>query len=548
MSFDTPQYLYLLFFLIPLVLILVAMEKKRRLGVDFITGSSVAADRELLKKKLLLRIRLSDVFFMLFFVLLVFSLAGPRWGIRLIADQRRGLDLILAFDVSRSMEARDCPPLPGQNEDSSRLERAKAIAEGIALRLGDIRIGIAAGKGRGVLMVPLTFDTEAILNFIDSLGASFFTGTGTNLESLLDAAAGGFKDNLSRRLGIVLLSDGETLTGNLDVAVNRARNNDITVSAIALGSEQGATVPAVISQENPSGVLLDGDGAPVISVLKPDALKNAANKTGGVYIDGSRNDAAPLMADFYESISEMTAAGFRREAIPQWPLFVLLALVSFGVSRFMGFRRKRTPLIQAVLLGLICVFSLMISSCSGVQGKLLVMEGNFYHSRQRYNEAITSYLKALDYDDVAPYAEYGLGLCYSAMEENNAALSRYELAEETIINSKEHRELHYRLQLNTGIIYFEEGDYSAAVEYFRNALEIDGSRLDAKRNLELSLLALSYNQSDKSEAASSSGQTTTSSVTVSEASSTLFEYLRLKEQEQWKSEWAGDSGSDSLDY
>jgi Ca-activated chloride channel family protein len=178
------------------------------------------------------------------------------------------------------------------------------------------------------------------------------------------------------------------------------------------------------------------------------------------------------------------------------------------------------------------------------------MEGNFYHSRQRYNEAITSYLKALDYADVAPYAEYGLGLCYSAMDELGAALSRYELAEESLENSKEHRELRYRLQLNTGIIHFEEGDYTGAVDYFRNALETDGSRLDAKRNLELSLLALSrYNQSGQSETASSSEQTETArSETASEANSVLFDYLRLKEQEQWKNEWAGDSGSSSLDY
>jgi Ca-activated chloride channel family protein len=539
-TFDSPQYLYFLFFLMPLALFSLVREKKRKQGVDFLAGSSVAGDRETLKKKLLLRIRLSDGFFMIFFALLVFSMAGPRWGVVLVADQRRGLDLILAFDVSRSMEARDCPPLPGHSEDSSRLERAKAIARELALRLNDIRIGVAAGKGRGVLMVPLTYDTEAVLNFIDSMDSSFLTGAGTNLESLLEAAAGGFRDNMNRRQGIILFTDGETLAGNLDAAVNRA--NDIAVSAIGLGSEQGAPVPVAVSEETPNGVLLDERRMPVISVLKPEALKSAASKTGGVYVDGSGNDAAPLIADFYKSISDMTAAGFRREVIPRWPLFVLLALASFGVSRFMGFRRKRK-------LGLfICLLSLMVSSCS-VQGKLQVMQGNFYHSRQRYNDAITSYLKALDFEDSAPYAEYGLGLCYSAMDEIEAALSMYEIVEKSLANSKEHRELRYRLRLNTGIIHFEEGDYSGAAEYFRSALETDGSRLDAKRNLELSLLALSYNQPGQTEAASSSGQTGMSgSENVSEASSALFEYLRLKEQEQWKNEWAGEPGSGSLDY
>jgi Ca-activated chloride channel family protein len=406
-------------------------------------------------------------------------------------------------------------------------------------------------------MVPLTYDTEAVLNFIDSLDSSFLTGAGTNLESLLDAATGGFRDNMSRRQGIILFTDGEALAGNLDSAVNRARSNDITVSAIGLGSEQGSTVPTAVSPETPDGVLLDDVGAPVISYLKPESLKSAVNKTSGLYVDSSGNDSALVIADFYKSISDLTAGGFRREAIPRWPLFVLLALASFGVSRFMGFRRKRTAIhaaqpgvsfkkLKSVLL--ISLLSLVISACSQVQGKLLVMEGNYYHSRQRYNEAIASYLKALNFEDASSYAEYGLGLCYSAMDEIEAALSMYELAEKSIENSKEHRELRYRLHLNSGIIYFEEGDYSGAADYFRRALETDGSRLDAKINLELSLLGLSYNQPGQAEAASSSGQTESGSENSSEASLALFEYLRLKEQEQWRNEWAGESDSPSLDY
>ena len=175
---------------------------------------------------------------------------------------------------------------------------------------------------------------------------------------------------------------------------------------------------------------------------------------------------------------------------------------------------------------------------------MLIMEGNYYHSRHRYAEAITSFLRALDFADVIPYAEYGLGLSYSALDEKDAALERYFAAEESLDHTRrEHQELSYRLSFNTGIIHFEQENYTGAAESFRKALEIDNSRLEAKQNLELSLLAQS--KSKQSEPASSSAGASAGG----HGSQALFDYLSLKEQEQWKSrEWSMESGPLGPDY
>jgi Ca-activated chloride channel family protein len=218
---------------------------------------------------------------------------------------------------------------------------------------------------------------------------------------------------------------------------------------------------------------------------------------------------------------------------------VLAALACLGLSRLLGFRRRNTSFAAAL-----CVFLLLFSSCSRIQGHLLIMEGNFHNSRHRYTAAIASFLKAQIYGDAAPYAEYGLGLSYSALEEKDAALERYFTAVESLDNAKgEHRELVYRVNYNTGIIRFEQGDYAGAADSFRRALEIDGSRLEAKRNLELSLLALSRpNQSEPDSSPANTG-------TGEQGSSALFDYLRAKEKEQWKSrEWTPDSGPPGPDY
>jgi Ca-activated chloride channel family protein len=98
-----------------------------------------------------------------------------------------------------------------------------------------------------------------------------------------------------------------------------------------------------------------------------------------------------------------------------------------------------------------------------------------------------------------------------------------------------------------GIIYFEKGEYAEAVEAFRNALKADGSRIDAKRNLELSLLTNNRNSSPQA----ASPQTRTENIRQGQggSNSVLFNYLREKEQEQWKSrEWTEESDFTGPDY
>ena len=530
--------------------------KRRRRGVNFLVSATLPEDRETLKRRLLFRITFSDLFFILFTGFIILALSGPRWGTELITETRRSMDLVLAFDISQSMNVRDCPPLyPNNSEAGSRLESALAIAKELVLRLEDVRLGTAAGKGRGVLMVPLTYDTEAILNFLESLDTSFLSSTGTNLESLIDAGLGAFNDNMNRRSGLILFSDGETLQGALEAALNRARGAGVPIFTVGLGSDRGAPVPVEISPESPEGVLLGSDGSPVISSRQEEVLKNAAQKTSGFYVDANRNNAASSLVDYFKFQSSESAGRVRREQVPRWHIFVLAALISLGLSRLLGYRRKRVSLVtrepsrsfgsgrKAVSTGLLCVFSLLLSSCTPIQGYLLIMEGNFYHSRNRFAEAISSFLKAQVYGYAAPYAEYGLGLSYSALEEKNAALVRYSAAEELLDTIKgDHQELRYRLMYNTGIIHFEQGDYNRAVEFFHKALEIDGSRLEAKRNLELSLLARS--SPSQNEPASSS----TGTGTGGQGSQALFDYLRVKEQEQWKSQRSTETESPGPDY
>jgi Ca-activated chloride channel family protein len=333
MSFDNPKLFFYLLILLPGLAAAAFHYHKYRGALSFLVSPElpVSAElRELLKQKLRRRYWLSVSLFCLFIACVITALAGPRWGSRLVPEFGRGVDVVLALDLSRSMEVRD---VPGEKNPLSRLDRAAAVARDLVRANPGVRFGIALGKGRGALALPLTDDGEAILSLLDSLSGAMVTGRGTNLEELLDAARGAFRDSLPTRRRIILFSDGEALSGSLQAALDRSLESGAVVFALGLGTEAGGPVP-----EAPPGdasALEEASLAePVISFLRADVLRNAALRTGGIYVDGNRDDAAALLnAHIASLLPGSSSPGYRREAGGRWHYFIIAALAALGLSK-----------------------------------------------------------------------------------------------------------------------------------------------------------------------------------------------------------------------
>ena len=186
------------------------------------------------------------------------------------------------------------------------------------------------------------------------------------------------------------------------------------------------------------------------------------------------------------------------------------------------------------------VLTVLVCGCSGVSGKLLIMEANYRNSRGMYNEAIIPYLRALDHAEAAPYAEYGLGSVYFALGEEQAALDRFVEAGHALeaIPPTAGRELRYRIHYNTGVALFSMQDFAAAADSFRDALRADGRRIEAKRNLELCLLSL-----ERENLSVGSGDNENESISI------LFEFIRQKELDKWRNrEWTEEEETTGPDY
>ncbi|MDR3139241.1 MAG: VWA domain-containing protein [Treponema sp.] len=338
-GFEESRFLGGLALLLPLIILFFLEFYKSRRIFNLAAGSPGE------NRALRVRYFLSHAFFLVFLACLLFALAGPGWGTRRVTEYRRGADLVFAVDLSRSMEIRD-GPAPVGSAAPSRLEGALRAAGDLVRYLeqkrpGENRFALAMGKGRGILALPLSYDTEAVLALLAGLEDIPVSGWGTNLESLVDAAAGAFQDALPSRRLIILLSDGENLSGSLSAALERAAGRDIMVAALGMGSDAGAPVPPGPARPGSGQIPPEEAGLPPASSRRAAVLQDAAEHTGGIYVDGNREDTVRVMGEYIRSLSSETGAGVsRRERRPRWRLFVFGGLAALGLSHLARLRRR----------------------------------------------------------------------------------------------------------------------------------------------------------------------------------------------------------------
>jgi len=329
-KFDEP-FLLLALAVLPPIVLMEARRFDRRSKAFFAlvgrgTHSGPSGERGLRRRSFH-----SALFFALSLSSAILALAGPSWGTRLIPEYRRGLDVALAMDVSRSMDASDLFP--------SRLRRAALTARTFVEASPGIRFAVVLGKGDGVVAVPLTDDAESVLALLTALSSGSLTSRGTDLERLVETALKAFPSSSSSRRLVVLFSDGESLSGDLSGAAAKAASQGIPIAAVGLGTEAGAPVPVAPGSKE---LVRSADGRPVTSVLRESALRSLAQPTGGAYYDGSRGDTGSSLASLAAGLSSVAAAdGFRREPIPRYPLFLFLSLSFFVASKLAETLPKR---------------------------------------------------------------------------------------------------------------------------------------------------------------------------------------------------------------
>lgn len=262
-------------------------------------------------------------------LLLGFALVGPVRGYTLRDVRRRGLDLVLCVDTSRSMLAQDLKP--------DRLTRARREIQGLLDKLKGDRAAVLAFAGDVRNVAPLSHDRATLKAFVSTLSPEDNLLGGTDLGGALERALELFDGRTGAHEAIVLLTDGEDLEGRgLEVA-KKARERGIRIYLVGMGTLEGGKIP-----DGARGFVKDENGKEVVTKMDGKDLQAIADETGGAYL-AAESSPIPLEELYEKRISKLEGrelfAG--KERIPhdrfQWPL-VLAAACLIGEA---GLRERR---------------------------------------------------------------------------------------------------------------------------------------------------------------------------------------------------------------
>ncbi|HEV2434404.1 MAG TPA: VWA domain-containing protein [Verrucomicrobiae bacterium] len=208
--------------------------------------------------------------------LLLVALARPQYGFDLQKIERRGLDIVVAIDTSKSMLAEDIAP--------DRLERAKLAALDLMQRAKADRLGLVAFAGDAFLECPLTFDNTAFQQCVQNLNVNTLPLGGTSLAAAIQTAQAAFKEGDHFKV-LVLFTDGEdnVNSGEALAAAQAAAKAGLKIFTIGIGTAEG-TLLRITDANGNSDYIRDPDGNVVKSHLDETLLRQIAAATGGIYL------------------------------------------------------------------------------------------------------------------------------------------------------------------------------------------------------------------------------------------------------------------------
>lgn len=224
--------------------------------------------------------------------LLVVSITRPQWGASAVVLKRRGLDIVIALDVSASMLVTDVRP--------NRLQRAKREIAGVFDRLAGDRVGLVVFAGDAFVQCPLTLDASAARLLLDAVDARSAGRPGTALAEAISTAEGMYDKDEKQFKVMIIVTDGESHEGDALAEAEKAAEQGIRIYTVGIGTPAGEPVPVYDEEGAQDGFKKDQSGQVVLSKLDEVTLQKVAVATGGRYFR-----AGPSEMELDELFSEL---------------------------------------------------------------------------------------------------------------------------------------------------------------------------------------------------------------------------------------------------
>src|SRR6059058_3385436 len=317
--------------------------------------------------------------------LAIISLAEPRWGYTFEDVKRKGLDLLIAVDTSRSMLSNDVPP--------NRLERVKLAIQDLITQLQGDRAGLIAFAGRAFLQAPLTIDYDAAVESINDLDTKTIPEGGTNISEAIALATQTFGKSAMGNRALIIFTDGEELSGDAVTEAKKAADAGVKIFTVGVGTTQGSLIP--VEGKGEGGFVKDAKGQVVKSKLDENRLREIAQATGGMYLH-LESGPQTMWQLYADGLSKLKTAEIdaRLSSRPieryEWPLAG--AIVALIASLFINDRKRaqtprRSPIKREVLVtaSLLFVAAAEVNAVSGID----------LYNKGRYEDAYAQFQKDL---------------------------------------------------------------------------------------------------------------------------------------------------------
>jgi Ca-activated chloride channel family protein len=423
--------------------------------------------------------------------LMLFALAGPRWGSHFEEVTQKGVDVMLLIDVSPSMLVEDIPP--------NRLERARReILDFIKVVQGD-RLGLVAFAGAAFVQCPLTLDYAALEMFLNALQPDLIPVSGTDLGAAIEMGISAFDDESATDKVILLITDGEDNENQGIKAARQAAARGVKIFVFGIGDVGGGPIPEL---DGSGGFKKDRQGKLILSKLDEEGLQQIAALTGGTYV---RSVAGDLDLDilYFDGIKSHTQArelksGKIRVYEERFALFVLAAFILLLIEGFIDEKNRlkaisgrKTPAARAGLLFLavmaIC-FMTAIGSQAGEPPDELYRKGRFAEAEKAYAQSDMDNPKDLRY-------RYNRGCAAYQNGDYQAAAAAFA----SVLRRSQDDDIGFKAAFNLGNATYQQGDFKSAAKHYKQAIGYDPASQDARYNLELALRALQKQKEQQSE-------------------------------------------------
>jgi Ca-activated chloride channel family protein len=418
--------------------------------------------------------------------LAIAALARPQLGERPATLTRTGRDVLVLLDLSRSMNVADVPP--------TRLAVAKRAGWDVTAASPGDRVGLIVYGGSAFLQLPLTTDHGSLKLFLDAASSDDLGDPATDLSAALDAAAKTFEREGERGYQAVLvLSDGESVQGDLGPPLERLKKQMVPVFSVGIGTVEGGPVPGDTA-ETGEPYHRDNIGRVVISQLQEGELLRAAEETGGAYERWNAETGVPTVAAEVAKLATRPLSGrvaTKRADRYQWPLALaaLFLLTEPMVAlRRAGGQAGRRAVVPSPALTLTLALTLALAACDtaarhAAAGERLYAKGDWRGANERFQRGFEK--------SGEPALAYNSGNALYRMK-------RYETAERQFRDaaggSPELRQRSLYNLGNTLVREAEDADENAkgaildrAIAAYEEALRIAPADADAKWNLEVAL-------------------------------------------------------------